>query len=268
MRALVMLVLVLLMAAVSPGPARAGAWPQAEGSGFVTVPLSPYAAQTQGYDRRGVPNGYGTQRSLEFSPYWEHGLTQRWTIGLQPRLTATWMNEPANRGHNFGVSEVQAFARYNIHLGDRDSLSVQGIVGTPGIAQRDRNPSLAEPNASYEVRLLYGRGIPLAPRVNAFVETQLGYRYRSGPAADVVYLNTTLGIRPYPDWAIWVQSITDLGMRNGRGFGADYSVQRLSANIAWDVTAHSTLALGYVREVAGRHVPLGQGGVLAYWYRY
>ncbi len=262
------LALVLLLALAPPRPALAGAWPQPEDGGFVTLPLAPYEARTQGFDRRGVPNGYGTQRALELAPYWEHGLTARWTVGLQPRLTAIWLNEAGNHGRNLGVSEVQAFARYNIHLGDRDAFSIQGQVGSPGLAQRDRNPSLAEPNATYELRLLYGRGIPLAPGVNAFFETQAGYRFRSGPAADVVYLNTTIGIRPVAEWALWVQSITDLGMRNGRGFGADYSVQRINASIAWDVTARSTLALSYIREVAGRHVPLGQGAVLAYWYRY
>jgi hypothetical protein len=251
-----------------PRAAQAGAWPQAEDGGFVTIPIAPYLARTQGYDARGVANGYGTQRSLEVAPYWEHGLAARWTIGLQPRLTATWMNEPSNHKTNFGLAEVQAFARYNLYRDDRNAVSIQGGVGIPGVAQRDRNPSLAETNASYELRLLYGRGIPIAPTVNAFFETQVGYRYRSGPAADVVYLSNTLGIRPYPDWVIWVQSITDLGMRNSRGEGADYSVERLSANIAWDVTPNSTLAIGYTREIVGRHVPLGQGGMLAYWYRY
>ena len=258
----------LLLGLAPPRPALAGAWPQPEDGGFVTMPLAPYYARTQGFDRRGVPNGFGSQRSLEFGPYWEHGLSARWTIGLQPRLTTVWMNEPGNHNTNFGLAELQAFARYNLYLDDRNSVSVQGGVGTPGIAQRASNPSLAEPNATYELRLLYGRGIPIAPRVNAFFDTQIAYRYRSGPAADVLFLKNTLGVRPFEEWVFWVQSITDLGLRNGRGFGADYSAQRLTMSAVWDFTAHSSLEFTLLREMATRHVPRGQGAVLAYWYRY
>ncbi len=260
--------LVVVAAFALARPAHAGAWPQAEDGGFITFPIAPYQARTQGYDRRGLPNGFGTQRSLEFGPYWEHGLTPRWTVGMQPRLSATWLDEPHNRNHNFGLSEVQAFARYNIYLGDRDTVSVQGLVGIPGVAQRSSNPSMAEPNATYELRLLYGRGIPIAPGINAFFDTQVAYRYRAGPAADVLFLKNTLGIRPFQEWVFWVQSITDLGLRNGRAGGADYSVQRLTASAVWDFTAHSSLELTYLQEVASRHVPRGRGAVLAYWYRY
>ena len=260
--------LALVLTLVQPRVVLAGAWPQAEDGGFITFPIAPYEARTQGYDRRGAPNGFGTQRSLEFGPYWEHGLSARWTIGMQPRLTAIWMNEPSDRNHNVGLSEVQLFARYNLYLDDRNTISVQGLVGTPGIAERKNNPSLAEPNATYEARLLYGRGIPIAPGINAFFDTQVAYRYRSGPAADVLYLKNTLGIRPFSQWVFWVQSITDLGLRNGRGFGADYSAERLTLSAVWDFTAHSSLEVTLLREMATRHVPRGQGGVLAYWYRY
>lgn len=258
----------VLLALAQPCPAQAGAWPQPEDGGFITFPLAPYQARTKGFDRRGEPSGFGSQRSLEFGPYWEHGLSRRWTIGLQPRVTAIWMNEPGNHNSNHGLSEVQAFARYNLYLADRDSVSVQAGVGIPGVSQRADNPSLAEPNATYELRLLYGRGIPIAPGVNGFFDTQIAYRYRSGPAADVLFLKNTLGVRPRDEWAFWVQSITDIGLRNGRGVGADYSAQRLTASAVWDVTAHSSLEFTLLREMATRHVPRGQGGVLAYWYRY
>ena len=263
------LALVLSVLALAPSrPALAGAWPQPEDGGFVTMPLAPYAARTQGFDRRGVPDGAGHQRSLEFGPYWEHGLTPTWTFGMQPRLTAIWMNEPGSSRHNYGLAETQAFLRYNLWRGDRDTISVQGLVGIPGLAQRKSDPSLAEPNATYEMRLLYGRSLPLAEGINAFIDFQVAYRYRAGAAADVLFLKNTVGIRPFSEWAFWIQSITDLGLRNGRSGGADYSVQRLTLSAVWDFTANSSLEFTLLREMATRHVPRGQGGVIAYWYRY
>ncbi len=249
-------------------PAWAGAWPQPEDGGFIAFPLMPYQARLQGYDRRGLPTANGTQTSLDFSPYWEHGLAPRWTGGLSPRLGAIWLEQNGRQPRNAGLYEGQAFLRYALHVGQNDVLSVQGQVGSPGMAQRPRDPSLAETSPTYEARLLYGRGFGLFAGMNGFVDLQAAYRYRAGAAADVAFASATLGVRPVPDFAVWVQSLTDLGLRNGRAGGSDYAVERLAFTLAWDATPRSSFVLSYMRELAVRHVPMGHGITLAYWHRY
>ena len=35
-----------------------------------------------GYLPNGTPGGNGTYKSAVVTPYWEHGLTPRWTVGI------------------------------------------------------------------------------------------------------------------------------------------------------------------------------------------
>ena len=250
-------------------PARAAPWVQPEGEGIVILQATPYSAGTRGFDTAGRPNGTGSFGRFELaSPYWEHGVTSRWTVGLQPRLQAAWLTDNGRTSTNVGLADVSAFARYQVHRGRLDVFSVQATLATPGVDGAGSTPRIAEPNMGAEIRGLYGIGTQLPWNMTGFATAELAYRGRIGNAADEARVDIGFGLRPVPHWLLMLQSFSNLGLRNnGRG-GADYSVSKLQATAVYEFNRTWAVALGYIRDVAGRRVPLGQGAVLALWYRY
>jgi hypothetical protein len=253
--------------ALAPSPALAGAWPQPEDGGQVVFNALPFQTRLQGYNRAGQPAGTGTDRRLETSIYWEHGVTDRWTVGMQPRLQAIWMHDQSGRSQNFGMAEEKVFSRYTLYRGDWNVFSVQGQIGAPGIAQHN-TPRLAEPNAAYEVRAMYGHAFTLPAGMSGFLDLQAAFNYRPGPPADEMTYKVTGGIRVAPGWLVMGQTVSTIGLRNARGTGPDYSIHRALLSLVVDLAPHWQVEVGYIKELGGRHVALGQGVLGALWYRY
>ncbi len=262
-----LLLTMLLVMAALPGMARAGAWPQPEGGGQVVLNALPFQTRLQGYNRAGQPSGTGTDQRLETSIYWEHGLTDRFTVGMQPRLQAIWMHDQSGSSRNLGMAEEKAFARYTLWRGDWNVVSVQGQVGIPGLAQ-NRLPRLAEPNASYEIRAMYGHAFELPAGLSGFFDLQAAFNYRAGSPADEMTYKVTGGIRVAPGWLVMGQTVSTIGLRNARGTGPDYSIHRALLSLVVDLAPQWQIEVGYLRELGGRRAALGQGVLGALWYRY
>lgn len=248
------------------GPALAQ-WPQPEGGGQVIIGGGPYWARINGFDNRGNATRSGSLDRIDISPYWEHGVTQRWTVGIAPRLQAVWMDQTSTRSSGFGLAEAAIFARYAVYRGDRDVLAVQGTVFTPGIGSI-RNPFIAEPNASFEARVSYGRGFAMPWNTTGFGAVGLGYRFRAGAPSDEVRFDATVGWRFAPSWSLIGQYFGSVSVRNNSPGGPDFAIHRLQGSVVYDLNARHSVQLGYMREVDGRRVALGQAVLLAWWYRY
>lgn len=260
--------LTLLLAQAMPRAAQAGAWPQPEGGGQVVLNGLASETRLQGYNRFGQPSGTGTDRRIEGSVYWEHGLTDRFTAGMQPRLQAIWMKDQSGSSRNLGFAEEKLFGRYTLWHGDWNVLSVQGQVGAPGLLAQNRNPRLAEPNASYEARVLYGHAFELFAGMSGFIDLQAAFNYRPGPPADEMTYKVTGGIRVAPGWLVMGQTVSTIGLRNARGIGPDYAIHRALLSLVVDLGPRWQVELAYLKELGGRHVALGQGVLGAIWYRY
>ncbi len=242
-------------------------WPQPEGGGQVIIGGGPYWARINGFDNRGNATRSGSLDRIDISPYWEHGLTQRWTVGLAPRLQAAWMDQTSTRSSGFGLAEASIFARYAFYRGDRDVASIQGTFSTPGIGSI-RNPFIAEPHASFEARVSYGRSFDLPWNTSGFAAVGLGYRFRGGSPADEVRFDATAGWRFAPSWSLIGQYFGSVGVRNNGPGGPDFAIHRVQGSVVYDLNARQSVQLGYMREVDGRRVALGQAVLLAWWYRY
>jgi hypothetical protein len=258
-----------LLLFAGPCEVLAAAWNQDEGHGILILPLSPYWAPIQGYDSTGRPAGHGNQTRLDMSPYVEYGLSPRWTIGMAPRLQALWMDNNQTRSSNFGVAQADVFARYQVYRGERDVFAVQGTFSTPGFAGGGNNPFIAQPNLAMEARAMYGIGGNLGrPGVTGFTSLEAAYQYWAGTASDQVHLDATFGIRPWPRWMFLGQSFNTISVRNNGPGGPDYNIAKLQFSAVYDMTDRSSVQFGYMREIAGSRVALGQAFLLALWYRF
>lgn len=257
--------LTLSMAALA-GTAQASAWPQPEGGGQVIISGAYNRLNVQGFDNLGRPSGTGTLQQFALQPYWEHGLTQRWTLGFSPRLQAAWMDQGAIRGSGYGLTEAAFFARYALWRGEGQAFSIQGGVFTPGFSS-SAMPRVGERFASTEIRAAYGIGREIGG-LNVFASLQAAYRLRFGSNADEIRLDATVGARPFENWMVFVQSLNTIGMRNGRASGTDFDVYRLGLTVAYQINARNSIMLGYSRDIAGRRVALGDAVTLGWMHNY
>ncbi|HQT63856.1 MAG TPA: hypothetical protein PLO16_04990 [Acidocella sp.] len=258
--------LALIMALPLAKPAEAGAWDQTAGQGLLISSFSYYQVGVQGYNQFGRPTGKGTYIQEEFSPYLEYGLTDRWTIGLQPRLQAITQSGLPGTGHAYGLVQLNLFARYQIYRDDNNAFAAQGQIGVPGTASV-RVPQLAMPSGEYEARLLYGHNLTLAG-VPAYLDVEAAYRLESDGYADQIRGDATLGVTPFQNWQILAQSFNTISVGHAVPGQSDYDLYRVELSAVYSITKALAVQVGAWHDVGGRNIALGNAGVAALWWRF
>jgi hypothetical protein len=261
---------VMMAAASVCGQAQAGAWPQDEGRWLVVNQFTYIDSPANGYNSQGRPEGHGSLQQIEFSPYIEYGVTEDWTLGLQPRLQYADLSVPTGQrggGANTGLAEINLFSRYTIYKWDYDVLAVQAMLGAPGISGGGQ-PMVANPWPEYELRLLYGHAFDLTDDVSGFFDTEIAYRLEGGHNADQIHWDSTIGLRPDPDWLVMLQFNASKGLRDNTGTGGDYDQYRLQAALGTRIADETWIVLGAFHDLGGHNVALGTGATLAIWTRF
>lgn len=249
-----------------PATARAGAWTEPAGSWLVINSLSYYQVAVSGYDAFGRPAGTGTYKQVELAPYTEYGLNDRVTIGMQPRLQYVSQSGLPGTKDSFGLVQLNLFVRYLVWQGGPNVVSVQGTVGIPGVATADE-PLLAQPNAEYEARLLYGRGFDLPNGWHGFANAEAAYRIEENGWADQLHGDITLGLNVTPTWMLLAQSFNTVSVGNSAPGQSDYDLYRVQFTAVHNFTPRVGVQFGFWHDAGGRRIALGNAGIVALWLR-
>jgi hypothetical protein len=250
-----------------PAAAYAGAWPQAAGGGQLINTFSYYEVNVQGYNSIGKPAGHGSYTQLELAPYLEYGLTDRWTIGAQPRVQYLKQTGLPSTGHSFGLVQFNMFARYTIFHDDWNAVSAQGQLGIPGTST-EAPPELAQPNAEYEARLLYGHAFTLPNGWPGFLDTEGAYRLESNGNASQVRADATIGITPVTNWMILAQNFNTISVGTAVPGSIDYNLNRVELSVLRTLGRRFAVQFGAWDDVDGRNISLGDAGIAAVWVRF
>jgi len=259
--------LAVLALLAGPLPAWAGAWPEPPGGWLDINTLSYYQVAVQGYNQFGKPAGRGTYSQIELSPYVEYGLTDRLTLGLQPRLQEVTQSGLPGTMSSSGLVQANIFARYELYHDGADVVSAQGQIGIPGSATRDE-PELAQPEAEYEARVLYGRNLSLPSHLPGFVDAEAGYRFEEDGASNQIRGDLTLGLTPAPHWQILAQSFNTFSTGGAKPDQSDYNLYRVEASAVRDVGQNAAVQFGLWHDAGGHNISLGNAGILALWLRF
>lgn len=257
----------LLALLACPAAANAGAWTEGQNDWLVINTLSYYRVTVSGYNPFGKPTGTGTYSQAEFSPYLEYGLTDRWTVGAQPRFQTITQSGLPGTGHSTGLVQLNLFGRYQVYRDDLNAFSVQAQLGIPGAATTE-NPQLAQPNAEYEGRLLYGRNLILPEGWTGFTDAEAAYRVEEDGYADQFRGDFTLGLSPVPHWTLLAQSFNTVSLGNVRPAQPHYDLYRVEFSALHDLSAHAAVQLGFWHDAGGENIALGNAGIVALWLRY
>jgi protein XagA len=254
-----------LLAALRPLSAEAGAWLQPEGQGQII--FNPTVMSAGGrFDRSG--------RSERIDRFVKQDNVTLVEYGARPNVTLVL--QLGNRGEAYPIegavqrvytSLIGAGARLELWRGERFALSVQATAAT-GFERA--TPSLDRRfgvRSEADARLLAGYSFDIG-EWPAFVEAQMGYRWRSGRFADEARLDLTFGFRPFDRLQILLQSFNSAALQ-----GQDVPRERprqhkLQASAVFDVTANWSVQAGVFTSVAGRQSLKEQGVLLGVWRKF
>lgn len=265
MKRLVLLSVLLLGLILFPQQGLAGAWPQAEGTGQIITSLATSTSDT-GFDGRN--NG----RSLEFSK-WELSSLASWGVVRDASLFVkpTLQRLSADRSgggtdHTVGVTDTEVGGTFAVWHGRDSIISLQPMARLPFFYNPDRNPALGSGHLDLEIRALYGTNLTVAG-LPAFFDGQVAWRERTGPPANEVSLDLTLGLRADTDLQVLLQSFNTVSTGDaGPGYG-EFRRHKLQVSAVYQLTDDLSLQVGVNQAVAGHNDGNERGVVAALWMK-
>jgi protein XagA len=259
------LALALFGALSWPTSAMAGAWLQPEGAGQVIFGPSLMEAR-QRFDRRGRARRTDRFVKTENTTLIEYGFRENLTLLLvtRQRTEAFRQDGEDQRG---STTTLGFGARVPLWRQGRFILSAQ-VSGESGL-ERTVATALHRfgPRHEVDARLLAGQGFELFG-VDAFVEAQVGYRWRSGTFADEARVDLTLGVRPHPQLLLLVQSLNALGLVRTPGSDGRMRQHKLQASAVVSITERWSVQAGVYGSVAARNALRERGVMLNVWRKF
>ena len=152
------------------------------------------------------------------------------------------------QGHGFVVStQVCAFADHETHaLGQR---------------------TMSWEMATIECRMLASYGFELGDWP-AFVDLEVGYRYRLGERApDELLGDATFGLRHFKHVQLPVQDFATISVRELQDVDP-YDYHNLQGSVVYDLCDRGSVQTGGLATVSGRNALQERGVIAAVWYRF
>lgn len=244
------------------GKAQAGAWPPEAGSGLAIVKYESVRS-TQDFDHRGGRATGKPAAERAVTQWRERGVSDQLTVQTKISMVEGRFVETDLYGEDlhfayWGQGPIEVGARYAVVQRERTAVAVYGGAIIDGIG---RNTIYAPPGrggVDWELRLLAGRSMKVLGR-ETFGEVQAARLFRGG-MADEMRLDATAGVEISRAWQVLVQTYAgraERGESRPLWLKGELSVVRRLG--AFRVQA------GWRRTLAGRHVPVDRGPVLALW---
>ena len=239
-------------------PARAGAWLELPGHGQLII-TSTFSKSVALFDAQGriVPaSGY---RKFESSLYVEYGLTDRVTLVAAPtyEFVQTY-GQFSTRGSGAGWS--QAGVRVKIAEWDSQIVSAQSTYFAPNTAEAFWGSNVS----GAEIRLMHGMSFEFFGW-RSFTNLELGVRRFAGWVRDEIHLDATMGLRPWPQAMVLLQSLNTIYAPLGVLSLARQ--HKLQASIVYDFELISLQAGAFITP-AGASAGVERGLVWGVWRKF
>lgn len=251
------LALCLGLVGAPAGSAHAGAWTLERGTGFAILDVARLGADRRlEADRRSAPApdfGKAEGRVLV-----EYGLTDAVTLRMRGAFE-TWRQDGASPSSWRGIAVGEAGARAKVFEGGRFVGSLEGSL-------RLVEPQ-ADAAAEFEMRALGGASFELLDRP-AFIDAQLGYRFRPDAETDEMLVDLTVGIRPADRTLLLLQSFSTVATTPTEDGRPAYDHHKLQGSAVFDVTRRWSLQVGGGRTIAGSNALRERSAFASVWLRF
>ncbi len=257
----------LVMVCTQAAHAAPGAWLQPEGEGQMITSALLYGSAER-FDTQGQRVSAGHYSKREINPYVEYGVDEALTVGGSAFLQAVESGDDTN----YGIAELELFARTPLLTFDRGVVSLQPMVKLPGL-RSEASPALGSTHPDVGLSVISGMhysvwGTPI------FMESETGVRLRAGAPGNQYRAHTTLGVQVTPDVLLLAQGFStwrsiDMAMATFTQSSADdYDLVKAQGSAVYQYTPALAFQFGIFADVYGRNTGAGQGALVAVWSRF
>jgi hypothetical protein len=171
------------------------AWTRPQGGLLILTPVS-YTVADEAFDDSGNRVDRLRFEMVEFSPMIEYGITDSFTVGMQPKFRQVKV-ETAEGGTvtNSGFAETDFYVKQRLWSRDQAAFSIQGLVKVPVNPDEDHEAALGRDQNDVEVKLMYGNRRPVGTG-RIFYNGEVGFRKRFEEPDDELSVNAFIGWSP------------------------------------------------------------------------
>src|SRR5882724_6675722 len=187
----------------SPTAASAGAWLQETGQGQVIVTGTPSQAD-KAFDGSGNLQSTPRYSKSELQALLEYGATNWLTVMLSPSLQHVDIAAPLDAKRT-GLGYTDIGGRMLLLQGSSWVLSAQTTLRVPGTFDKSNPAAIGYTDPEIDIRGLFGYSFA-AGAWPAFVDVQVGQRFRFDGPPDEFRADFTLGFQVAPRWLVLLQS--------------------------------------------------------------
>lgn len=253
---------------LTPSAALAGAWTLPQGTGQTVVTATASSA-TSGFDGNSlapVPR----YNKLELQGLMEYGITDQLTAILAPELQHVDIAAPT-QAQRTGLGYTEFGGRYRFMQGDAEGgswlVSGQATVLVPGTTATSNPAAIGYTDVETDIRALFGRSFTLGA-MPAFVDLELGERFRSGGAPNEFRADATFGVQVAPRWLLLAQSFNVVSEGSGSPVFGSYQYYKLQVSAVYSLSPTWSLQLGGYTTYAGNNALQENGTLFGVWHRF
>lgn len=267
---------VALIAGLIPPKAAGSAWTRPDGSLLILMPTS-YTYVDESFDDNGDREDRADEFTMvEFSPLIEYGVTDSFTLGMQPKYRKVWIEDAEGlTDSNSGLAESDFFVRQRLWSHDEASLAIQLGVKVPISPDENARVALGRDQYDGELKLAYGNRHTLGGG-RLFYSGEAGFNKRWEVPADEAFFNAFIGWAPQgSSWSFILRAANTISVGND-GSGSevltafpDYNRHDAQLMTSYRFSNSVSVVGGVSSTYAGENVGVGQTGFIAlsipYW---
>lgn len=263
--------IIALAAGLIPQAALGSAWTRPGGDLLILAPTS-YTYADESFDDSGDRVDRSDEFTMvEFSPLIEYGVTNSFTVGMQPKYRKVWIEAAdGTTDGNSGLAESDFFVRQRLWSSEDASLAIQMGAKVPLSPDEDANVPLGRDQYDGEIKLAYGNRHTVGGG-RIFYSGEAGFTKRWEVPADEAFFNAFIGWAPGgSSWSFILRSANTVSVGNdGNDDGEvlitfpDYNRYAAQLMTSYRFSNSVSLVGGVSTTYAGENVGIGHTGFLA-----
>lgn len=262
---------IALIVGLIPTRALGSAWTRPDGNLLILMPTS-YTHADESFDGSGDRVDRSDEFTMaEFSPLVEYGVTDAFTVGVQPKYRKIRIEgADGTTNSNSGLAESDFFLRQRLWSRDEASFALQLGVKVPIDPDENANVPLGRDQYDGEIKLAYGnRHTVESGRI--FYSAEVGFKKRWEVPADETFFNAFIGWAPGgSSWSFIVRSANTVSVGNDDGNDEevlttfpDYNRHDAQVMTSYRFSNSISLVGGVSTTYAGENVGIGNTAFLA-----
>jgi hypothetical protein len=246
-------------------PACAGAWSLPKDTGQVINTVT-FDTARRAFDDQGKLVLDVDFSKTDMSLFWEHGLTDKWTVVLNSNYQTLSFQDAGQVVSFTGLGDTSLSMRRVIYRHQNTIVSAQaGVVfSVPGETVSDADLGLGDTNI--EGRVLAGHSFKMAGK-DGFIELQTAWRIRPSGVPDEWSVDSTIGWRPQKKILLLAQGLYANG-EQASGIARKNIRFKLQPSVVYDFSAKTSFQIGAFQTVAGKNIIREKAVFISIWRRY